>query len=155
MNSDYPDIPDREGILPAIDELIAAVTDPDVTLGIETEGYGKCVEAMWRAAYIIHEYVAKQLGVTGFQHGGSSLRLLGKLRRYEGPFMVIDGSEALYPQYDLRGRVDDFLSSANTRKWLAECATALLAANSAFVVGPVADHWRGLVNQGPDPKGQQ
>jgi hypothetical protein len=147
--SDTPELQTTiEGVADAIKELIRGVGDPDVTLGIETDGYGKCVEAMWRAAYVAHEYVARELGVTGFQHSVSSLRVLGALRGYEGPYMVIDASNALYPQYDLLGQVTEFLGSESTGKWLAEAAQKKLNEDSGYANGRVVDHWWELVRAG-------
>jgi hypothetical protein len=155
---DLPAVPKKlDELAPAIQKLIDDVSDPTVTLGIESDGYGKCVEAMQRAAYLVHEYVASQLGVTGFQHDASSLRLLGMLRGYEGPFMVLDGENALYPQYDLEGRVREWLGSDETRTWLAEQARQKIAESEGQepitlddgsvippVHGAVRKHWEKL-----------
>lgn len=117
-----------EDLASEIAKLIASVEDPSVTLGIESGGYGKCVEAMWRAAYMAHELVASRLGVTGFQHGMSSLALLGALRGLEGPYMIVDASQALHPQYDLVGKVQNFPAGQGVRSWLAREASKKLAA---------------------------
>lgn len=123
-----PNVPAHpEALVEAIENLIAAVADPEAVLGRESDGYGKCVEAMWRAAYMAHELVASRLGVTGFQHGMSSLTLLGVLRDIEGPYMLVDASRALYPQYDLPARVREFLEGDDVRSWLAREAQRRLA----------------------------
>ena len=118
---DLPNVPDNAAVVAdAINELVEGVRDPEVTYGIETDGYGKCVEAMWRAAYIAHEYVARRLGVTGFQHGASALTVVGKLRRIEGPYRLVDVEQALFPQYDPVGDTAEFLRSDSVRTWLAD-----------------------------------
>lgn len=123
-----PNVPSTpEALVGAIESLVAAVADSDAVLGRESDGYGKCVEAMWRAAYMAHELVASRLGVTGFQHGMSSLTLLGALRDIEGPYMLVDASMALFPQYDLPGRVREFLEGDDVRSWLAREARRKLA----------------------------
>ena len=125
--TEKPRVPHNlEDLASEIAKLIASVEDPNVTLGIESDGYGKCVEAMWRAAYMAHELVASRLGVTGFQHGMSSLHLLGALRSLEGPYMIVDASQALYPQYDLVGKVQNFLAGQDVCSWLAREASKKL-----------------------------
>lgn len=122
-----PPVPNHlEGLVEMIEGLIDSVADQDATIGRESDGYGKCVEAMWRAAYMAHELVASRLGVTGFQHGMSSLALLGALRSLEGPYMIVDASQALYPQYDLVGKVQNFLAGQDVRSWLAREASKKL-----------------------------
>lgn len=128
--NDYPTIPTREELPDVIDGFIAGVSDPDVSYGPNKDGYGKCVEAMWRSAYVAHEYVARELGVTGFQHSMSALTLLGALNCIDGPYILIQAGDALYPQYDVPGRLAGFLASEDVRKWLAEEAAKNLAAIS-------------------------
>lgn len=128
-SSDRPKTPSATSALAEeIEKLIAGVGDPDVIYGRETDGYGKCVEAMWRAAYMAHELVAKRLGVTGFQHSISSLKTVGALRDLEGPYRLMDVSNALYPQYDLLRDTEEFLGGDDVRTWLADKAAEKLAA---------------------------
>jgi hypothetical protein len=157
VSADKPVVPASTAELAAaIDALLAAVEDSAVTLGIETDGYGKCVEAMWRAAYMAHEMVAAKLGVTGFQHGHSSLVLVGKLHDLKGPYMLIDIEQALYPQYDLGGRVAEYLATTATRTWLADEAQKRLdlhnqgGSGGGHAVPVVVEHWRKLVANRPE-----
>ena len=151
MTAKYPTVPSSaEDLLAEITAVIKAVGDSDAKLGNESDGYGKCVEAMWRAGYLAHEFAAHQLGVSGFQHGMSSLHLLGALRRIEGPYMIVDASDALYPQNDLAGKVTNFLRSDDTRRWLADTAAARLAESSDFASPSVKSHWWALVADRPD-----
>jgi hypothetical protein len=161
--TDKPDVPKMVAeIGPAIQALIDGVSNPLVKYGPNADGYGKCVEAMWRAAYIAHEYVASQLGVTVFQHSISSLTIMGVLRDYEGPYKVIDGANALYPQYDLVGDTQKWLDSEETRQWLAEQARERIAESEArepitledgteipAVDGNVRKHWEALAAYSP------
>jgi hypothetical protein len=126
MNDDRPPTPESlDHLYAEIVDLIAAVGDTERQMGIEADGYGKCVEAMWRAGFLATEYVASQLGVTGFQHSIAMLRLYGKAMHIDGPFMMVKVQDALYPQYDLPGRLAEFLDEQ--RGWLAEQARAKLA----------------------------
>lgn len=170
MSMDLPEVPKTPAELAvAIEVLIASAHGPGVTLG---DGYSLCVEAMWRAAYMAHEMVAKKLHVTGFQHDVSSLTVVGALRRIEGPYRLVDLAQALYPQYDLLAETEQFLTGVDVRTWLADKATELLAAAGAepefddFVdtdgethrvrrVDPeVEAHWRKLVAERPvEPAG--
>lgn len=149
---DKPAVPTREELPAVIDAFIAGVSDPEVAYGPNKDGYDKCVEAMWRSAYVAHEYVASQLGVTGFQHSMSSLTLLGALNGIDGPYMLVKVENALYPQYDVVARVAEFLNSEDVRKWLVEQAEKKLAENGAadgrFAVPRVVDHWRAIVANG-------
>lgn len=151
---DYPTIPAGLDELPgALRDLIASVSDPEVAYGANTDPYGKCVEVMWRAGYIAHELLAKELGVTGFQHSMSSLMLLAALRRMEGPFRIVDGENALYPQYDLVESTKEWLGTDDVRSWLADEAEKKLAEFAARTEPHAADrvieHWRALVAQRP------
>lgn len=149
---DKPAVPTRDELPAAIDAFIAGVFDPDVAYGPNTDGYGKAVEAMWRSAYVTHEYVASQLGVTGFQHSMSSLTLLGALNGIDGPYMLITVNDVLYPQYDVVGRVAEFLNSEDVRKWLVEQAKEKLAefeaVDGGFASSVVAAHWRTIIANG-------
>lgn len=143
---DLADVTDQ--LARQIQAMVADVHDPAVAYGPNRDGYGKCVEVMWRAGYLAHEVVASQLGVTGFQHSISSLALLGKLRGIEGPYLVIKMEDALFPQYDLRAKLEESLSDEDVRTWLAEKAAEKLAGDLTHVHLDVVAHWRGLVAAG-------
>lgn len=110
--------------------------------------YGTCVYAMSLAAVSAFHYVAWKLGVTGFQASCADLDVLKRTRHLEGPFMILDASKMLYPQYDLRGDVDEFLSKDTTAAWLKEQAIKKLddSANSHAVPNVVA-HWKRLAGR--------
>lgn len=104
--------------------------------------YGTCVYAMSMAAVAAFQYVAKELGATGFQASCADMDVLRRTRRMPGPFLLINGHDALYPQYDLRGRLDEFLRDA--KPWLAEQAEKNLAGDIEHVAPRVLDHWQAL-----------
>lgn len=122
--------------------MIADVYDPTVAYGLNRDGYGKCVEVMWRAAYLAIETVARELQVTGYQHSIATLMAIGQMRNIKGPFTLVDLHDALYPQYDLPGRVAAYIDEQ--REWLAAEASKLLAAGTDHVHPDVVAHWRKL-----------
>lgn len=103
--------------------------------------YGTCVYAMSMAAVAAYNYVAKQLGVTGFQASAADLDIIRRNRHMDGPFLLVDGHDALFPQYDLRQKLDDFLE--NIKPWLKEQAIEKLAEVEAAHPEVVA-HWERL-----------
>lgn len=103
--------------------------------------YGTCVYAMSMAATAAFYYVAGQLGVTGFQSGCADLDILRRTRHIEGPFMLIKGEDALYPQYDLQERLAKAMDE--WKPWLKEQAeTKLTESTSAHP--DVVNHWKKL-----------
>ena len=104
--------------------------------------YGTCVYAMSMAAVAAFNYVADQLGVTGFQASCADMDILRRTRRMER-FTVVDLSNALYPQYDLHARLQESLDGI--KPWLKEEAQRLL--DSEKQAAPrVIDHWRKLAS---------
>lgn len=113
--------------------------------------YGTCVYAMSLAATAAFNLVASKLGVTGFQASCADLDVLRRTRRLEGPFMLIDTADALYPQYDLPGRLAEHLASDATRQWLADRARERLAAltDETPASQRVVAHWQTLADAMP------
>lgn len=133
-----------------IREMVDDVGDASVAYNGNRDGYGKCVEVMWRAAYLAIEVVASELGVTGAQYSFASLMAFGQMRGYDGPFTVVTLDDALYPQYDLPGRVAGFIDEQ--RPWLAEQARALLAQEHRHASSNVVAHWEKLAAHQPEPE---
>lgn len=143
-------------------DLIESLTVFDYVDG--GEGYEKSADAMWKAAVAAFDYTARKVGASGFQASWAALRFYGEVMHVDGPFMVLQLHDALFPQYDLPGRVAGFLEEQ--RPWLAEQAAAKLAeyeANPTYTytddagaeqtserVHPkVVAHWRQLVASAP------
>lgn len=80
---------------------------------------------MWKAAVAAFNYAASRVGASGFQASWAALRFYGEVMHIDGPYTIIQLHDALYPQYDLPGRVQGFI--AEQAPWLAEQATAKLA----------------------------
>jgi len=111
--------------------------------------YGTCVYAMSLAATAAFQFVASTLGTTGFQASCADLDILRRTRLLDGPFMIIKAEDALYPQYDLRGKLEEALES--WRPWLSDEAAKKLANGPAHP--NVMAHWRELAkarSENPD-----
>lgn len=123
-------------------DLIESLTVFDYVEG--GEGYEKSADAMWQAAVAAFNYVARRVGATGFQASWAALRFYSEAMGVDGPFMVVRFEDALYPQYDVVGRVRDSL--AEQRDWLRDEAVKKLAAmeKDSIVHPDVEAHWRKL-----------
>ncbi len=128
----------REAEVPHVksaNELQAYIDD----LVSQQHDYGTCVYAMSMAAVAAFNYVAGQLGVTGFQASCADLDILRRTRRMECPFMISKLSDALYPQYDLPGALQKFMDE--NRGWLRDEANKLLIEDPRPVAEAVRNHW--------------
>lgn len=103
--------------------------------------YGTCVYAMSLAAVAAFNYVAGVLGVTGFQASCADMNILTRTRHMKGPWLIIKAEDALYPQYDLPGRLAEALRE--WRPWLAEQATKFLSERGHAHSNVIA-HWKEL-----------
>lgn len=80
---------------------IGELSDYIESLVAKQHDYGTCVYAMSMAATAAFNYVARQLGVTGFQASCADMDVLRRTRRIKGPFMLVDSDKMLYPQYSI------------------------------------------------------
>lgn len=102
--------------------------------------YGTCVYAMSLAAVAAYNYVASRLGVTGFQASCADLDILRRTRNIEGPFMLLDLNDCLYPNRDYAARLDEFIGK--NELWLRLQARKKLAESRGNKVNPqVMAHW--------------
>lgn len=106
--------------------------------------YNTTAEAVRDAAVKAFEYAARRCGLTGFQAGWAALSFYGQVMHFDGPFTVFRGEDLLYPQYDLRARLREWIDSDEMRSWLADEADKLLADGSRHAAAHVAAHWRRL-----------
>lgn len=109
--------------------------------------YGTAVYAMSMSAVATFNYVAGQLGVTGFQASCADLDILRRIRRTNGPFMVVFGERMLYPQYNIEEYVRGALSEL--LPWAADEARKLLAKADENVAPSVIRHWQELAAFAP------
>lgn len=131
----------------SLEELTALIQ----TLAEREHDYGTCVYAMSLAAVAAYGYIARKLGATGFQASFADLDIIRRVRYLDGPFMLVKGEDALYPQYDVPGKLTEFLS--DIRPWLGEKAREKLAnleADSEATTHPdVVNHWKALAIPNP------
>lgn len=134
-----------KGITELVKKLRAAVTF-DYTTG--TDGYQQSADAMWKAALEAFNWAADVVGATGFQASWAALRFYGEAMHVDGPFAISKLSDALYPQYDLPGRIAEFI--AENREWLATKAKKKLVehASDEYVHPNVRAHWERLARDG-------
>ena len=103
--------------------------------------YGTCVYAMSMAAEAAFNYVSGKEGCTGFQASCADLDIIRRTRNIKGPFMLIKGEDALYPQYDLQERLAE--SMEKWKPWLKEQAVKRLA-DTGHAHPNVIAHWKKL-----------
>jgi len=115
----------------------------------EVSSYASAAEAVRDAAVRAFEYAASRCSITGFQGGWAALSFYGKVMGVDGPYMVLKAHDALYPQYDLLGRVREWLTSDEMRTWLADEADKKLSDHRSDAVPAVRDHWRRLSLERP------
>lgn len=120
------------------------------SLVVRNHDYGTCVYAMSMAATAAFNYMASKLGVTGFQASCADLDVIRRVRRMKGPFMLIDGNDMLYPQYDLHSKLGEFID--NNRGWAAEEAQKLLEKSDGIAAPAVVEHWQRLAAYVPKEK---
>ena len=111
------------------------------SLVIKDHTYGTCAYAVSMAAVAAFNYVAGQLGITGFQSSCADMDVIRRTRGIKGPFMIIKGEDALYPQYDLPARLEKAMEE--WKPWLKEEATKKLAGGGNAHPN-VIGHWEEL-----------
>lgn len=104
--------------------------------------YGTCCYAMSLAATAAFNYVASRLGTTGFQASCADLDFIRRSRGIKGPFMMINAEDMVYPQYDIHGKVNEFL--AESKPWAAEQAKKNLVEAGDHAHPNVVAHWKKL-----------
>ena len=70
--------------------------------------------------------------------------MLRRTRGMEGPFIILNGEDMLYPQYDLPKKLADALE--DWRGWAAEEAFIRLLADSNGACPSVLAHWKQLAS---------
>lgn len=109
--------------------------------------YGTCVYAMSMAAVAAYNFVARKLGVTGFQASCADMDILGRTRGWKWG-KILDYEHLLYPQYL---NEENFPSASDLlyehAAVLAEKAQAKLA-ESPDAHPAVLAHWKRLIATG-------
>lgn len=122
-------------------KTIGELSDCIQALVKQDHDYGTCVYAMSLAATAAFNYVASQLGVTGFQASCADLDIVRRTRSINGPFMLIDGNKMLYPQYDLHAILSKAMDGWT--EWAAKEAKKKLA-EASHAHPDVVAHWEAL-----------
>lgn len=129
----------REGKVPTFDTLPELMEYVEA-LTTREHDYGTCCYAMSMAATAAFNYVARQLGVSGFQASCADMDVLRRTRGLSHGFLIVDFEKLLYPQY--RDNVlgfDDLL--AKNAEHLAPIARQKLA-EAPNAHPNVLAHWR-------------
>jgi hypothetical protein len=69
--------------------------------------------------------------------------VIRRIKSIEGPFIVLDASQALFPQYNLPQKLAEFLEEC--KPWLSEQASKKLAEQPEHAHPNVIAHWQSLV----------
>ena len=121
-----------------VNEIIGALTN-------RQHAYGTCVYAMSLAAMAAFHFVAKHLGVTGFQASCADMDFIGRTRHMKR-FKIVDMSNLLYPQY-----LDKFKNASEeieaNKEWLAAEAAKKLSEVEHASKNVIA-HWKMLAALG-------
>jgi hypothetical protein len=105
--------------------------------------YDTCIYALSLAATAAFNHVAHKLGVTGFQASCANLDIVRRTRGIDGPFILLRGSDMLYPQCDLLDKLREAV--AKWADWASDEAEKNLANNKREDVHPdVWAHWEKL-----------
>lgn len=108
-------------------------------------GYQLSAEALYKGAVAAFNYMAHKVGATGFQAEWAELEFVRVTRGLRAPFGILNGENMLYPQYDLRSKVDEWLD--DWKEWAQEEAKKKIKESKerkAFIHPNVLEHWKEL-----------
>lgn len=110
-----------------------------------SHGYNSIADALTLSTVAFFNYFASKHGMTGFQASWSGLQFIKQTRNIDAPFMIVDSSKLLYPQYDLESDVREFLEES--KKGLAEKARENLKDANKHTSSRVIARWEELAKQ--------
>ena len=129
----------------AIEELSEYIT----SLVDRKHDYGTCVYAMSLAATATFNYVARNLGVTGFQASCADLDVMRRTRAMDCPFILLKAEDMIYPQFNLPANLQEAMQEWVV--WCSEECARKLANNKQEDIHPkVWAHWVALANKQAD-----
>lgn len=105
--------------------------------------YNTAPEAAANIAIAGFNLTSSLLGLTGFQANWGELRFIQMSRNYEH-FIILNLEEALYPQYNLRNRLEEFLTSSSSKEFLKKKALEKLEKYKDYTHPDVYAHWKKL-----------
>lgn len=101
--------------------------------------YETITDALTDATLAFFNYFAVKHAMTSYQCSWSELQFLRKSRGMEAPFMIIDSSKMLYPQYDLHKDLNEFLE--NSMEELSKIAQKNIENRDEYVCESVLNRW--------------
>jgi len=105
--------------------------------------YNTSAEAIVKVAMLAKQYVYHKLGNSGFQAGWADLEELALSRHMKDGLIIFDGSDLLYPQYDLDEKFQEW--KQETWKSLKDKAKELLKDSRGHP--DVRKRWEEIANQ--------
>jgi len=117
--------------------------------------YGSCVYAVSLSSVATFNYVANNLGITGFQAERAKLDILKRLRGMRDGFRILNYANLLYPQYCNEEHFPAWrtLITKNLGR-LKERANELLKEKREWPVHPnVERHWKWIISLNPKREG--
>ena len=78
--------------------------------------YGTSARTASLCAVAWMNYIARKLGLTGFQMSCADMDVLERMRRFKGPWAIINAEDQMYPQYD--GKIQEITDG--WKEWLKE-----------------------------------
>lgn len=120
-------------------ETIKELSDFIELMVKRSHDYGSVTYAMSLCAEATFNYVAHAQGCTGFQASAAGLNLIASLRGQKNGLMILHGDDLLYPQYDLRQKVNEWIEETEER--LSKVALEKLAEEGPGAHPDVRRRW--------------
>lgn len=109
--------------------------------------YGEAVYAVSLAAVATFNFMARKLGITGFQASCADLDILRRTRNMENGFKILDFDKLLYPQYIEEFNITHEKLLKDNIKHLSLAAKKKLEEHNDFPAHPnVVKHWEKIAN---------
>ena len=96
------DLRDLEPVWPESTEELSEIVD---TLASREHDYGTCVYAVSHASVAAFNWMARSLGITGFQASCADMDILRITRRMKDGFRITNFADLMYPQYFTREKL--------------------------------------------------
>lgn len=139
---------DKYGAWPkTIDELVDYIKSQDEREDGSKHDYNSIAEALTNVTVATFNYFASHHGMTGFQASWAGLQFLKVTRNLEGPFGIIDGSKMLYPQYNLKKQLDEWMEEWKPQ--IGKMDKEQLEERSGLISPGVLARWKELAKYAP------
>jgi len=105
--------------------------------------YNTSALAMAEVAIAAFNYVAKELGTTGFQASFAGIEFLANTRNIKGPFSIVEARDLTYPQYNIEQNM--YKQIEEWMPWaIQQCKKNLAEKNREHVGVNVWKHWEDM-----------